>query len=395
MWFIFRLCRKMNHLFSCRCASKRHVAKSYSSYQYSLMILNKIHKIIKHRRVLAALIFLIVVACFGDWIAHTPTEGQFALVPYSASTLDNKAYFLHPNLPKYLSLYNRHWLGTDAVGRDVTAGLIMGTRTALLIGFGGMFLAFWVGVPIGLMSGFWGDDRLKRSIFSLILRGGIVFVLGFYFFIFLNFKLSALNILIKLSFVTLCYLLVIKILEFILNKIPILNRELIIPFDLVVMRVLDIVQAVPLFLWVMSAVAVSGVHELTPVSLIILIGFTHWVIFARLVRGEVMRIRSLEYMEAAVVLGVSEDQQMWRHALPNVLTPAIVALSFGIANAILLEALLSFLGIGLPVEMVSWGTLLQSARINFDAWWLAIFPGLAIFFTVYTFNRLGELIAED
>ena len=70
-------------------------------------------------------------------------------------------------------------------------------------------------------------------------------------------------------------------------------------------------------------------------------------------------------------------------------------LSFGIANAILLEALLTFLGVGLPPQTVSWGTLLQSVRANFDCWWLAIFPGLAIFFTVYTFNRLGELIAEE
>jgi peptide/nickel transport system permease protein len=360
------------------------------------MNLKTLHKIIKHRRALAALIFLIVVACIGDWIAHEPVEGaQYPLVPYSASSLDNSSYFLPPNLPKHLPLYNRHLLGTDAVGRDVSAGLIMGTRTTLLVGFGGMFLAFLIGVPIGLMAGFFGDNRLKLSILSFILRGGIFIVFGFYYFILLNLKLSAFDILIKLFLIILCYVLIVKFLELIISKIPIIKRKLIIPFDLIVMRVLDVMQAVPLFLWVIGAVAVSGVHELSLISLIVLIGFTHWVIFARLVRGEVMRIRSLEYMEAAAVLGDSQDRQMWRHALPNVLTPAIVALSFGIANAILLEALLSFLGVGLPAQMVSWGTLLQSARLNFDSWWLAIFPGVAIFFTVYTFNRLGELIAEE
>jgi peptide/nickel transport system permease protein len=360
------------------------------------MEFKRLHKIIKHRRALASLILLIVVACIGDWIAHEPVEGaRFPLIPHSASTLDNKAYFLPPNLPKNLPLYNRHLLGTDAVGRDVSAGLIKGTRTALLVGFGGMFLAFLFGVPIGLMAGFFGDDRLKLPISSLILRGGILIVFGFYYFIFLNLKLSAFEILIKLILIILCYVLIVKVLEFILNKIPIVNHRFIIPFDLIVMRILDIIQAVPLFLWVIGAVAVSGIHELSMVSLIVLIGFTHWVIFARLVRGEVMRIRSLEFMEAAAVMGASQDRQMWRHALPNVLTPAIVALSFGIANAILLEALLSFLGVGLPAQMVSWGTLLQSARMNFDCWWLAIYPGVAIFFTVYTFNRLGELIAEE
>jgi peptide/nickel transport system permease protein len=300
-----------------------------------------------------------------------------------------------PNLPKHLPLYYRHLLGTDAIGRDVTAGLIAGTRTALLVGFGGMLLAFLFGVPIGLMAGFFGDDRLKLPILSVILRGGIIIIVGFYFFVFLNLKFTAFDILIRLLFVIFCYILIIKILEFIINKIPFIRNKKNIPFDLIVMRILDIMQAVPLFLWVIGAVAVSGVHELSILSLVVLIGFTHWVIFARLVRGEVMRIRALEYMEAAEILGASQDRQMWRHALPNVLTPVIVALSFGIANAILLEALLTFLGVGLPAHLVSWGTLLQSARVNFDSWWLAIFPGLAIFFTVYTFNRLGELIAEE
>jgi ABC-type dipeptide/oligopeptide/nickel transport system permease subunit len=159
------------------------------------MKLKRLHKIIKHRRALAALIFLFLVACIGDWIAHEPVEGaKYPLIPYSASSLDNKSNFLPPNLPKHLPLYNRHLLGTDAVGRDVSAGLIMGTRTALLVGFGGMFLAFLFGVPIGLMAGFFGDDRLNLSIFSFILRGGIFIVFGFYYFIFLNLKLSALEI---------------------------------------------------------------------------------------------------------------------------------------------------------------------------------------------------------
>ena len=360
------------------------------------MNLKAIHKIIKHRRALAALIFLIVIAFIGDWLAYDPNNGiGFPLIPHAPTTLDNKANFMPPNLPKHLPLYYRHLLGTDALGRDVTAGLIGGTRTALLVGFGSMFLAFILGVPLGLMAGFFGDDRLKLPILSVILRGGIFVIIGFYFFIFLNLKYAALDILFILLFIILCYILLIKFLELIINKIPIINHKIIIPFDLMVTRVLDIMQAVPLFLWVIGAVAVSGVHELSITSLVVLIGFTHWVIFARLVRGEVMRIRALEYMEAAAVLGASQDRQMWRHALPNVLTPAIVALSFGIANAILLEALLSFLGVGLPAQMVSWGNLLQSARVNFDCWWLAIFPGLAIFFTVYTFNRLGELIAEE
>ena len=100
------------------------------------------------------------------------------------------------------------------------------------------------------------------------------------------------------------------------------------------------------------------------------------------------------YVEAARVLGLSEWRILWRHAAPNALGPVLIALAFGIAGAILLEAFLSFLGIGLSPEEVTWGTMLNVARSNFRAWWLALGPGLAIFFTVTIFNLLGEGLSE-
>ncbi len=360
--------------------------------------MNLLKKIINPRsRVFWALALLIFVALAGDGLAHEPKMGTFPpLIPYASLTLDKlDANFLSPFSDLHLGFYNRHWLGTDGIGRDVLAGLISGTKTALMVGFGGMFLAFLLGVPIGLMAGFWGDERLEMPILSAILRGPIFLIVGFYFYIFLNLNNSSGLIIIKLILIVLCYELLINILEFLFKKINIFNRTVVVPFDLIVMRFLDIMQAVPMFLWILGSLTIIGAHQLTINSLIVLIGLTSWVGFARLVRGEMMRIQSLEYMEAAVVLGASEWRQMLRHALPNVVTPALVALSFGIANAILLEALLSFLGLGLPAEIVTWGTLLQVARSNFECWWLAVFPGLAIFFTVYTFNRLGELMSDN
>jgi peptide/nickel transport system permease protein len=277
----------------------------------------------------------------------------------------------------------------------ISAGLISGTKTALLIGFGGILLAFFIGVPIGLMAGFWGDNRLEMPILSAILRGVTFLIVLFYFFIFFNLNNYFILIIVKLFLIILCCELIIRSLEFIFKKINKLNSTVIIPFDLIIMRLLDIIQAVPMFLWILGALTVIGAHQLSINSLIILIGLTSWVSFARLIRGEMIRIKALEFMEAVVVIGASDGRQMLRHALPNILTPALVALSFGIANAILLEALLSFLGLGLPSEIVTWGTLLQAARTNFECWWLAIFPGLAIFFTVYTFNRVGELISDN
>jgi peptide/nickel transport system permease protein len=340
-----------------------------------------------------ALALLIFVALAGDWLAHEPKTGSVSpIIPFAASTLDK----LDANfLPPFSDHNPTHFLGTDGIGRDVAAGLISGTKTALLVGFGGMFLAFLIGVPIGLTAGFWGDNRLEMPILSAILRGPFFLIVVFYFSVFLNLNVGVFSILTKLLLIILCGELIIRGLEVIIKKINVLNRTITIPFDLIVMRFLDILQAVPMFLWILGALAILGANQLSVSSLIVLIGLTSWVGFARLVRGEMMRIRSLEFMEAAAVLGVSEWRQMLRHALPNVLTPALVALSFGIANAILLEALLSFLGLGLPAEMVTWGTLLQAARVNFECWWLAVFPGLAIFFTVYTFNRLGELISDN
>lgn len=363
------------------------------------MLFTRFKKIIHLKNSLFwTLISLIFIALFGDTLAHEPRPNIFPpLIPYASSTLDKSenAKLLSPLDNQNKPNYERHWLGTDDIGRDVAAGLISGTKTALAVGFGGMLLAFLIGVPLGLMAGFWGDNRLEMPILSAILRGVLFFSLIFYTLVFLNLGNSAVQIMLKLLGIIVCFELIIKCLAFILDKIKLFNRAVVIPFDLILMRFVEVLQAVPMILWILGALTIIGVHQLTVSSLILLIGLTSWITFARLVRGEMMRIRSLEYMEAAAVLGASEWRQMLKHALPNVLTPALVALSFGIAGAILLEALLSFIGLGLPAETVTWGTLLQLARGHFECWWLAVFPGLAIFFTVYTFNRLGEMLSND
>ena len=172
----------------------------------------------------------------------------------------------------------------------------------------------------------------------------------------------------------------------------ILNKKITVPLDLIVMRLVEIMQGIPLIMWILAALTIIGNLNLS--SLILLIGATSWTGFVRLVRGEMVRIRQLEYMEAAEVLGASPTRILMRHALPNVLTPVLIAFSFGISNGILLEAFLSFMGLGLAAEEVTWGTMLMSARTDLGSWWLAVFPGLAIFLTVYAFNRLGEILTE-
>lgn len=102
----------------------------------------------------------------------------------------------------------------------------------------------------------------------------------------------------------------------------------------------------------------------------------------------------MEYIEAVKVLGLSDWEIIKKHALPNALPSALISIAFGIASSVIFEAFLSFLGIGVSVEEVTWGVLLKQARSNFSAWWLAIFPGIAIFITVTIFNLIGEGLNE-
>ena len=122
----------------------------------------------------------------------------------------------------------------------------------------------------------------------------------------------------------------------------------------------------------------------------IVIGITRWTDLARYARGEFMRLKSREFTEAAKALGASDRKIIVRHILPNSLAPVLVTATFGIANAILIEAALSFLGLGTQPPTPSWGGILASAREQDFAWWLTTFPGFAIFVTVTAYNLLGE-----
>jgi peptide/nickel transport system permease protein len=124
------------------------------------------------------------------------------------------------------------------------------------------------------------------------------------------------------------------------------------------------------------------------------IGLTSWTGIARFMRGEMLKVRQLDFIQAARALGYADLRIIFVHALPNAFAPVLVSIAFGIASAILVESGLSFLGIGVPPETVTWGSLLASARSATGAWWLAIFPGLAIFLVVTLFNILGEGIRD-
>jgi len=161
--------------------------------------------------------------------------------------------------------------------------------------------------------------------------------------------------------------------------------------DLVISRLFEVMLSIPTFFLLITVAA------LLPPSIFItmaIIGMTSWVGIARFTRNEFLRIRNQDYVTSAIALGVTDRKVMFKHILPNALAPVIVSVVLGIAGAILVESSLSFLGIGVPAELVTWGSILQEASTTTFAWWLAVFPGFAIFITVLAYYLVGEGLRE-
>ena len=158
--------------------------------------------------------------------------------------------------------------------------------------------------------------------------------------------------------------------------------------DWFVSRLIEIVLCFPFLFLVLGIVALFKPSIYT---IMIALGLTSWTSEARYVRGEFLRIREMEFAQAARASGARDARVIFRHLLPNALAPVIVSSSFGVAVAILTESALSFLGLGVPLPTASWGSMLSKAREHIEyAWWLILFPGAAIFTTVAAFNIIGE-----
>jgi peptide/nickel transport system permease protein len=161
--------------------------------------------------------------------------------------------------------------------------------------------------------------------------------------------------------------------------------------DLAFMRLSEIFQVVPSFILAAVIVALSGPGLL---QVVVVIALLAWPQVARLMRGEVMRIKQLEFVDAVRCLGVGEAAILTTEVVPNALAPSVAAGTLVVAQAILLEAALSFFGLS-SADIVSWGRMLNSGqRFLFNAWWLSVFPGTAIFLTVLAFNLLGDALGS-
>jgi peptide/nickel transport system permease protein len=161
----------------------------------------------------------------------------------------------------------------------------------------------------------------------------------------------------------------------------------------IIMRFIDIMLTIPTFFLILAVIAFI---EPSIWNIMIVIGLTSWMSVARLVRAEFLTLKEREYVLAARALGASDLSIIFRHIMINSMAPVLVSAVLGIAGAVLVESALSFLGIGVQPPIPSWGNILTLGKDNIEiAWWLSVFPGLAILITVLGYNLLGEGIRDS
>ncbi len=227
---------------------------------------------------------------------------------------------------------DRFTLGTDAQGRDMLSTILYGTRISLIIGFFAVILQSIIGITIGLIAGYFGG-----RVDSFLMRIADI----------------------QLSFSTL----------------------------MVAIIVLAIFQ---------SAFGTELYNDLALIMLVLVIGIAEWPQYARTVRASVLSEKKKEYVDAARVIGLGNRRIMFRHMLPNTLSPLLVISTVQVANAIMSEAALSFLGLGMPVNRPSLGSLINSGfeYILSGSWWITAFPALILIVLVLVINLLGDWLRD-
>jgi peptide/nickel transport system permease protein len=293
----------------------------------------------------------------------------------------------------------RHFLGTHTNGKDVLSGLIHGTRISLTIGIVAVGIAGLIGILLGSIAGFFGDHRLQLTRaykFMMLFCIPLAFFYAFqarHYILRDSLQLHAgsfgLEMMVSLA-VFVGVLALGRIMAFPLERIPYLARKSPVAVDLWISRLTEIVSSVPALLLLLSILVMTKRPSIY--FTMTLIGLISWAGIAQLMRAEMLRVRKLDYITAAEGIGLTTWQTMLRHALPNSISSVLVVVAFGIAGAITLESGLSFLGIGVPDDTMTWGKILQAARFDIRAWWLTLFPGLFIFLTVTSINLVGEAL---
>ena len=282
--------------------------------------------------------------------------------------------------PEGMPLLGLYLFGTDDLGRDVLSRMMQGAWVSLTVGFVAVGISVLIGIILGGISGYYGQKTVKTDqlLTALVLAGG---------FVLLVIKATTAGGMALIAGAVLCLLFSKWRRKGETGWARVLSMRAV-SVDTLIMRFVDIMLCFPSFFLILTVVA------LLPPSIyniMIVIGLTSWMGTTRFVRAEFLSLREQDFVTAARALGVSSRRIIFRHMVPNAIAPVLVSATIGIASAILTEAGLSFLGLGVPPPHATWGNILSDGKnYIFDAPWLTFIPGMAILMVVLSFNLFGE-----
>lgn len=273
---------------------------------------------------------------------------------------------------------NGHLLGTDTLGRDVLAGILSGARISLFVSIVSVLLSLLIAFLLNIGTSYIGDDRIKISPVQAALFC-LLFIVSFYY-AFIAFKLVFF-----LEFVIFFILLTLSF--FLLKKIGSSagKQTISVPLDTLGQQFYEFFQSIPKLILLLIFIGLSPKSNLW--SLSIIIALLMWPIFYRYIRLEILSEKGKDRFKSLKNLGYSDMRIVFGQFLPGIFPILSTPLIFAVISVIFLEANLSFLGLGIGGDYVSWGNLLAEARRNTSAWWLIVFPGACLFLIFFFLNR--------
>lgn len=296
-----------------------------------------------------------------------------------------------------LPLKFRHWLGTTQNGTDVLSNLIYGTQLAMSIGFFSMLLTGVIGFLMGAFAGYFQNNTLKIGLVQLLLFLPSLILAWFYAFsvqelsIIESLNVGGVDLVLQIFKSCIVFIFITYFIQWIafkVDKILKWNKFVNFSVDTFISKIIEILNSIPSLLLI---VTISSLAKPSTVLLISIIGFLGWTGIARIMRAEFFKAKQLDYVTSARAIGLSHFSIIFKHITPNVLPSLFIQLVFVMAGSIILESSLSFIGIGTPIEIASWGRLLNEARNNLDAWWLLVFPGLSLLVLTICFYKISLL----
>ena len=340
--------------------------------------ISKIWKAAKRNRGFGVSIFILLV-----WTL----TALFA--PFLESILGGGFSVLQPEnglLPPLSSRGDSFYLmGTDYLGRDLFAGMIHGARVAFIVAVVSVSISLVLGLSIGLLIGFYGDQGIKKNLIQQFTIYISIVVCIYYLISMIADGINVYNVFPFLGGIAFTVGL-----DMLLGKVPI--KKYGVPLDMIMQRLFELREGLPGLFIILSIAAIMASQSIFSVAIIISI--LVWMTFARHARAETMQVKEEDYIISAQSSGASDFRLLFHHILPNAMPSILVIIAFTFGSVILLESSLSFLGIGMPIEEVSWGKILAGARKTPKAWWLAVFPGMAIFLVLYAFNNLADYFGQ-